>query len=747
MVKHRRLEQNSLRIFAFATALTISMTLASSPDRARAAELAEQAHSLRVVPVDAAFYSASLRLKEQLDIFLESKTYQRLNEIGLVQIGKAQLMLLWQQAAMPQVAEFRQYVESPEGQDAIALLQDMFSEEMFVYGSSDVADALAMFTAVNSMSRQARIEALAGGEDAEDVVQQRTMDVLAEHIEKFKIPTLVMGWRIEDGERAERQLDAVHSLARNLLDEHRPELSPHLQRDQIGGREFLTLRLDGSMIPWDEISEDVEDAEEVERWRELVSDKTLAVALGVTDEFVLLSVGETTDHLETFGQGRTLSEQPAIVRLNKHADQRVASVGYVSKELAQKLSSPEQTVEDLAGMAEEVLVAAEVSEEQREQLVADIRGLGSEFKKYMPEPGDVAGVSFLTSRGYEGFRYQAGAQPMWDSSKQLTLTGACRRQPAVVPGGAFQGEPRRLRAGRGVGEANRRASGKDRGGESACRGLGQVSAVPRSWRRAARAIGPGQPRTLHTGAGRRAERACCGYFGGEHTMGESNAGVAQAVADVGTGVCGERERCRAFATRHRGSCRCCRGCTGLAREINPEEVPEFDVPDPEKRSLEGGGTVYVYSLPEEWGLDAKVAFNAGLTDTTVVASWSPETTERLLKTTELDIDTSLKLDRPAAVVAHFQFAKLIDSIRPWIDYGFEVATGKLKVEEEEDGDDESEDEANTDQAAIAMQMGFIIPQVQQFLEVSTALQSFSSVTYEEDGLWVTHSEVHLEDLK
>ncbi len=441
MVKHRRLEQNSLRIFAFATALTISMSLASSPGRAGAAELTEQAHSLRVVPVDAAFYSASLRLKEQLDIFLESKTYQRLNEIGLVQIGKAQLMLLWQQAAMPQVAEFRQYVESPEGQDAIALLMDMFSEEMFVYGSSDVADALAMFTAVNSMSRQARIEALAGGEDAEDVVQQRTMDVLAEHIEKFKIPTLVMGWRIGDGERAERQLDAVHSLTRNLLDEHRPELSPHLQRDQIGGREFLTLRLDGSMIPWDEISEDVEDAEEVERWRELVSDKTLAVALGVTDEFVLLSLGESTDHLETFGQGKTLSEQPAIVRLNKHADQRVASVGYMSKELAQKLSSPEQTVEDLAGMADEVLVAAEVSDEQREQLVADIRGLGSEFKKYMPEPGDVAGVSFLTNRGYEGFRYQAGVQPMWDSTKQLSLLDHVGGNPLLFLAGRSKESP------------------------------------------------------------------------------------------------------------------------------------------------------------------------------------------------------------------------------------------------------------------------------------------------------------------
>jgi hypothetical protein len=184
----------------------------------------------------------------------------------------------------------------------------------------------------------------------------------------------------------------------------------------------------------------------------------------------------------------------------------------------------------------------------------------------------------------------------------------------------------------------------------------------------------------------------------------------------------------------------------LAREINPEEVPEFEVPDPEKRELDGGGTIYVYSLPEEWGLDAKVALNAGLTDTTVVASWSPETTERLLKETELKVDTSLDLDRPAAVVAHFQFAKIIDAIRPWIDYGVDVATGKLKVEDEDGAEDEAEGDANNDQAAIAMQLGFVIPQVQQFLQVSTALRSFSSVTYEEEGLWVTHSEMHLEDL-
>ena len=42
-----------------------------------------------------------------------------------------------------------------------------------------------------------------------------------------------------------------------------PRLAAHLQRDQIAGHEFLTLRLDGSMIPWDKIREEpTEDIDE-----------------------------------------------------------------------------------------------------------------------------------------------------------------------------------------------------------------------------------------------------------------------------------------------------------------------------------------------------------------------------------------------------------------------------------------------------------------------------------------------------
>ena len=110
-----------------------------------------------------------------------------------------------------------------------------------------------------------------------------------------------MGFRIKDAERAKRELDEVHSLLRNVLDEHRPEIAAHLQREQVASHEFLTLRLDGSMIPWEKIREEAEDIEEeqFDKIKDALSKKTLVVALGVVDEFVLLSVGESTD---SFGE-------------------------------------------------------------------------------------------------------------------------------------------------------------------------------------------------------------------------------------------------------------------------------------------------------------------------------------------------------------------------------------------------------------------------------------------------------------
>ncbi len=98
------------------------------------------------------------------------------------------------------------------------------------------------------------------------------------------------------------------------------------------------------------------------------------------------------------------------------------------------------------------------------------------------------------------------------------------------------------------------------------------------------------------------------------------------------------------------------------------------------------------------------------------------------------------------MVLHVEFAKFISALRPWIDYGVDVATGKLKLHKDENAD-EADRQPTAEQSQKMMMLGAVVPQIQQFLDVASVLRSATSVSYEEDGEWVTHSETHIEDLK
>jgi hypothetical protein len=735
----------------FLAAILLTSLLVVRAPSARGADLADQAHSLRSVPADTAFYSASLRLKEQLDKFLASRSYAKLMEIPLVQLAKMKIQFDYQQSPQPTIAKVREYFESPVGRDSIAVLKEMFSDEVFAYGAPDIADVIKLLMDLDSIGRSARIESATGGENPDEPTNERVMDELNKRVAALKVPTLVLGFRITDAARAKSQLDEVHSMLRNLLDEHKPEFSSHLQRDQVGGHEFLTLRLDGSMIPWKELEEKAEAEEEgettakqIEQWKKVISEKKLVAALGVVGDYVLLSVGDSTDHLEQFGKGPFLADNAAIKKLGKHADQKLVSIGFLSEALARSLSSPEQTVEDIAGGVEEALGAAKISEANRKLIIEDIRAL--DLKRYIPEPGETTSVAFLTDRGYEGFQYNSSKRPMMDSSRPLTILNHAGGTPALVIGArskesvadyekAVAWLKRTAPHVEKIAEEKVAADDwakyqefRDRivalltrldtanrdqllpalaDGQDAL--VMDISATSKQWFEKM----PESPKALPMPE--------LGFVVSVTDAPKLRQGVKEYVAVVQDAI-------------------------KLMHEIDPENAPDVEIPQPEQRDLPGGGDLYVYSLPGEWGVDEQVAVNAGLTDHVAVVSTMPATTERLVKETPLEVESGLKLDRPAALVVHVEVAKWIGTLRPWIDYGFGVAMGTLKPKNEE-GEAEVEDEAPADPNPLMLQMGFVMPQVYQFLDAASALKSVSAVAYEEDGQWVTHSEMHFEDLK
>jgi hypothetical protein len=703
------------------------------------------------VPADSAFYTASLRTKEQWDAFLGSKAYGKLMEIPLIQLAKMQVAFQWQQSNEPTVAQVREYIQSPAGQDAVAVLKEMFSDEIFAYGGGNVAGSIKLLMEANSMARAARMEAaMAQAEDSEKVVAEKMLEKFKEQIAKgLSVPTLVLGFRIKDVERAKRELDEIHSLLRNVLDEHQPELAAHLQREQIAGHEFLTLRLDGSMIPWEEIREQAKDLDE-EKFnaiRDALSKQTLAIALGVADEFVLLSLGSSTDHLEKMGQGATLADEPAMKQLQQHADQRVVAVSYLSKAFAQSLGSPQKTMDDIAGAVEEGLVQGKIDEEDRKTILDDIRSL--DLAKYMPEAGDTTAIAFLTARGYEAFQYTAAKRPMMESAKPLTILSHVGGNPLLLIAS-------RSRNGvedysqlvtwlkRIAGHAEKIAEKKADAAEWAKyqefrdRGLallGRLDQANREHLFPALADGQGALVIDFTAKSQKWIQQ----------MPESPKPLPMLELAFIAGV-SDAEKLRQGVSAYLDVAH---EAYDLAKEIHPDDMPTLELPTPTISDMADGGKLYSYPLPEKWGIDPQVAVNAGLTNSFAAVSLMPLTTERLLHEKPLEIDTSLKLDRPAAVVTHIEFAKLVDATRPWIDYGLDVAMGKLKPHQEtaDDESDETEKQPPAPPSPVMLQLGFIVPQVHQFLDVAATLRSATSVTYEENGMWVTHSETHIEDVK
>ena len=309
----------------------------------------------------------------------------------------------------------------------------MFSDEIYAYGGSNIADTIKVLMEFNALARSARLEATADGEDPGKAVADKMLERIKAELGKgISVPTATIGFRIKDKDRAKRELDEVHSLLRGVLDENQPDLAAHLQREQISGHEFLTLRLDGSMIPWEEAREKANDLDEDQfnKIRDAVSKQTIAVALGVVDEFVLLSVGATTDHLEKIGQGPTLADQAALKPIQKHANERAVAISYISKAFTESLGSPQKTMDDIAGGVEEGLVQAKVDEEDRKTILDDIRAL--DISKFMPTPGDTTMISFLTSRGYEAFAYNSSTRPMMDSTKPLSILSHVGGTPLLM---------------------------------------------------------------------------------------------------------------------------------------------------------------------------------------------------------------------------------------------------------------------------------------------------------------------------
>jgi hypothetical protein len=144
------------------------------------------------------------------------------------------------------------------------------------------------------------------------------------------------------------------------------------------------------------------------------------VALGVSGNYLLLSLGEATKDLEAFlGKGKKLLDAEALKPVVDAGDKRFTSLGYISKEFLEAsggsyANSYSETIKAL----KEVVQKGDLKEERKKQIVAALDDLSKDLDAAAKiEFGASVGYSYLTSTGYEIYSHDNTKNANYDKIK------------------------------------------------------------------------------------------------------------------------------------------------------------------------------------------------------------------------------------------------------------------------------------------------------------------------------------------
>lgn len=729
------------RTSALVLALCASFCLPSAGPT-QAADLDQIESSLRLIPADAAFYSSMLRAREQIEIVAESKAWASLLELPSVQDG---LRLFEAATADSQGGPAAAWAmtRNPQIQNALGLLADMFSQDVFFYGDADLIDALELAKAMNYTISYAVPAAEASGQfedlEADEIRARLMIELLADNLERMKVPNLVFGFKIEDAERAERQLAALESLS-GLIAFAAPELAGAVQRTDVDGHEFLVLTIDGSMVPLDEIP--LDELEEIEsrpgdaqKVLAAAKEMTFVVALGVRDGYLLMGIGDSTECLANLGQGDLLIDRPEFEPLAEFAGRRLTSVSYVSHEMATRLGNTAEDIDQFLNIGKAMLPMAELGPEMEKQITADAETLAEDLKTILPTPGAAMSFCFLTKAGYESYSYDWGTRHAgMDASQPLTLLQHVGGNPLLAIVGRHKTSPDcydmlvrwvEMAHGYAVEFGTLEMSDRERQQfEQFCK---LAEPLVKRFDETNRelllpALADGQFGFV-LDAKLKSKRFCPAMPKVDEPLPMLEPALIVGVSDA-----------EALRQAYKEYQAIAEELVEIVREVEPQAIPEdYEIPWPEATEIDQGAMVS-YALPRKWRVDKKLVPNAALSDDVVVLSISRQHSKRLLAAGTPRLGRLLNdPQRPLAFACTLNFAGVIDAATPWVDLLIDLlAEENLKI------DDPEAKQAEIDSIRQQVHVGL------------TALKTFrraSAVVYVEDGVTITHGVTEIRDIE
>lgn len=650
------------------------------------AAAAKPVASLDLVPENAAFYTVMLRNREQWDAIAGSRAWAKLKALPLVQMGWG----LWAiQSADPDSVpgKIQAALRDPELKKSLDFLGDIVSDEVFLYGGANAADLMELAQILNGAQRFGPLFSELTGEgkgvSKQKLRKMSIVSALAENINLLKVPEGVIGFKVKNLALAKRQLDLLEKQASAALEE-KPELKKRLKRTTVEGHPFLTFTLDGRLVPsWDEATAELRKQEsepgEADKVIARLKSLKLVIAAGLRDDYLLVSIGPSTDVIARLGKGKSLRGRAELAPLAKFADKRLTSVAYLSKAMYAQVGTSKRDIDGLVETVDALLSLDSIPKEAlpkeaRDEIRKDTAELAKDIKRLIPEPGAILGISFLNGTGWETYAYNWGENRELDGSRPLGLLEHVGGSPiiAAVERTKVSVEDYDLLAkwvGVGYRYFEKYAVPHMKPNERA-----QFEKFMKDARPLARRLDEANRKML-------LPSLADGQVGVVADVKLTSKQFVSALPPTPKAMpmlepalvlgVSDAELLRKACAEYRAVAD---GLLAAARKIEGNEIPpDFKIPDVKTTKVKQG-TLYYYPLPKQWGVDAKVLPNAGLSEHVAVLTISRGHSERLLTKTPPTVGgKALPTSRPLAGAAAVDFAGLIDAIAPWVDLAFDTA--------------------------------------------------------------------------
>ena len=750
------------------------------------------ASGVAMIPEDAAFVSATLRAREQYDRFVKSNAFAALKKLSFVSRAADSVEEQKLQPGSP-LSIAATFMELPENEQALQLLKDMVATDTFVYGEPSCVTFVELMKKIQQAQNAAGVLRLASGDasvggfevdvlegidveemdeddddeeddddkkgaadtrrrlrakpvrfQAADAAEQISADELAtrlvvktlsENINLIVVPDVVWGFKTTKLDAATSQLKRIEVLVK-LITQTNPALADSLKRRKVAGGEVVTFTIkpDANLI-----RDAIPGLEDYEQELEKVFDKIerleLVIGLGVIGDRVILTIGDSIDHLEKLAVAgsdrKSLLATKPFEPLRAQKDKPFTGISYLSEAMQKALAPSSSDIEQLADLSDTIADLADLPDGAADEARRSLGKVAEGYKRRLPVPGPWMAFSFLSEQGYEGY--------VWDWSKNLPFDGSKRLGLLEHTGGAPLAAAA-FRVKNDPGQFEDFASWVDMGwsfflkylvpkaDEDDQEKIEEVDEhlVPLG----SKFVGIVRTKILPSLADGQMAFVIDGKSSTKR-LHQSLPSAAEPLPLVEPAIVLGLADPKLFREAMSDLFELSDEVVDAVREMNPDALPaEYRVPEPVKNKVEGG-TLWSYPLANS-GLDEKVQPSIGVGESAAVLSLVPKQAGRLLLKTRLETGSRLaKFEEPLVGAAALDWAGLIDAIQPWVVYFtrygcVQQRDGNVDPESELGPDDENE------QAKDALAQAKVVFEVIKSLRVAvaeTAMESDAMVTH------------------